>query len=59
MSVRPYVNSEFYHAIYHHLIGNVLLKETESPLILGVAQPLEEGEDGSDRAHKARAWVSS
>lgn len=43
MTFQPYLHSEFYHAIYHHLIGNVLLKETESPLILGVFGPPGEG----------------
>jgi ATP-dependent 26S proteasome regulatory subunit len=40
---RPHVNSEFQRAIYHHIIGNVLLKETESPLILGIFGPPGEG----------------
>jgi SpoVK/Ycf46/Vps4 family AAA+-type ATPase len=40
---QPYVNSEFHRAIYHHIIGNVLLKETESPLILGIFGPPGEG----------------
>lgn len=43
MKFRPHVNSEFQRAIYHHIIGNVLLKETESPLILGIFGPPGEG----------------
>lgn len=43
MKFRPYVNSEFHRAIYQHIIGNVLLKETESPLVLGIFGPPGEG----------------
>lgn len=43
MKFRPHVNSEFHRTIYHHIIGNVLLKGTESPLILGIFGPPGEG----------------
>ena len=43
MKFRPHVNSEFHRAIYHHIIGNVLLKGTESPLILGIFGPPGDG----------------
>lgn len=43
MNFAPFINPEFFNAIYHHLIGNVLLKETETPLILGIFGPPGEG----------------
>jgi ATPase family associated with various cellular activities (AAA) len=43
MNFQPFINSDFYRTIYHHLVGNVLLKETESPLILGIFGPPGEG----------------
>jgi hypothetical protein len=36
MNFHPFINSDFFKVIYHHLIGNALLKDTESPLILGI-----------------------
>ena len=58
MTFQPYLHSEFYHAIYHHLIGNVLLKETESPLILGCSGLRAKGRRSRQSTY-ARAWVSS
>jgi SpoVK/Ycf46/Vps4 family AAA+-type ATPase len=43
MIFKPFINSEFFSVIYHHLVGNLLLKETESPLILGIFGPAGEG----------------
>ena len=43
MKFDPFIDSEFFNAIYHHLIGNLLLKETDSPLILGIFGPPGEG----------------
>lgn len=43
MTFKPFINSEFFNVIYHHLVGNLLLKETESPLILGIFGPAGEG----------------
>jgi hypothetical protein len=43
MMFRPFINPDFFNVIYHHLVGNLLLKETESPLILGIFGPAGEG----------------
>jgi SpoVK/Ycf46/Vps4 family AAA+-type ATPase len=43
MMFKPFVNSDFFNVIYHHLVGNLLLKETESPLMLGIFGPAGEG----------------
>jgi len=43
MKFNPFISSEFFDAIYHHLVGNLLLKETDSPLILGIFGPPGEG----------------
>lgn len=59
MTDHYYISPEFHQAVYHHILGNLLLKNTESPLILGIFGPPGEGKTFQTEAVCRRLGVET